>query len=224
MEFKLTNFTGMDDPTNAYRTQIGMASIISGPHPEFTAGWIGGNLEVQAQIYDDTGSGSVVWPLAPTVYKQVIPGLTPADTVLTLRIVCNSDYRPGKLDFEYNLNDTTWVGFATYDIPSGSAFMSFPARFPYIDLRAESSGATTISFSGWVKTSPNWPATDGMQPAVGAQVSAFSPSSPSTPLCTATVDPTTGAFTLTGIPQSTTFNLAILPPTGYMPVLSKFIN
>jgi hypothetical protein len=136
MEVKLTNFTGMDNQTTAYLTQIGMASNISGPHPEFTASWVGGNLELQAQIYDNTtGSESVVWPTAPIVYKEVNAGLNPVGTLLTLRIVCNVAGREGKVDFEYNLNNTIWVGLATYDIPSGSAFMSFPAHFPYIELR-----------------------------------------------------------------------------------------
>lgn len=83
--------------------------------------------------------------------------------------------------------------------------------------------APTLSFSGWVKTSPSWPSTVGMQPAAGAQVSAFSPPSP-TPIATAAVDPTTGAFTLTGIPQSSNFYLSVQPPQGYLPVLSKFMN
>ena len=83
---------------------------------------------------------------------------------------------------------------------------------------------TTISFSGWVKTAPNWPGTDGMQPAAGAQVVAFSPTAQSTPLATTTVDSTTGAFTLTGIPTSSDFYLVVQPPQGYLPVLSKLMN
>ncbi|MFH0983883.1 MAG: hypothetical protein V2A79_20405, partial [Planctomycetota bacterium] len=84
--------------------------------------------------------------------------------------------------------------------------------------------AQTISFSGWVKSSPNWPSTEGLEPVTGATVSAYQPGTPPTLINTATPDGSTGAFSLTGIPASTTFFLNIQPPTGYMPVLSKFIN
>lgn len=81
----------------------------------------------------------------------------------------------------------------------------------------------TISFSGWVKSSPNWPSTEGLQPVVGAVVTAVGQF---TPVNTPVNDPTNGAFTLSGIPSSTTFHLAIQPPpaSGYAPVLSKFMN
>lgn len=81
----------------------------------------------------------------------------------------------------------------------------------------------TISFSGWVKSSPNWPSTEGLQPVVDAVVTAVGQF---TPVNTPVNDQTNGAFTLNGIPSSTTFHLAIQPPpaSGYAPVLSKFMN
>ena len=85
-------------------------------------------------------------------------------------------------------------------------------------------GAPTISFSGWVKTVPNWPSTAGAAAAPGATVSAFSPATPPTLINTAAPDSGTGAFLVTGLPVAETFFLRVQPPEGYKPVLSKFIN
>lgn len=84
--------------------------------------------------------------------------------------------------------------------------------------------ASTLSFSGWVKTAPNWPSTGGMAALVGASVSAYSPGTTPTLIKTATPDSSTGAFTVTDIPKASDFYLLVQPPQGYMPVLSKIMN
>ncbi|MBU1744006.1 MAG: hypothetical protein KJ649_03795, partial [Proteobacteria bacterium] len=89
-------------------------------------------------------------------------------------------------------------------------------------------GATTISFNGWVKTSPNWPSTDGLQPVVGAAVNALEvvfPLEDGDSFGQALTNDD-GAFSLAGIPASSTFRLVIPTPasTTYVPVLGKFMN
>jgi hypothetical protein len=82
-----------------------------------------------------------------------------------------------------------------------------------------------IAFNGAVKTVPTWPSTDGMAALAGTTVSAYLPGTTPTLIRTVTADATTGAFTLPGIPKSTTFYLQIQPSVpGYTPVLSKFMN
>jgi hypothetical protein len=88
-------------------------------------------------------------------------------------------------------------------------------------------GATTISFNGWVKTFPSWPVTDGAAAATGATVKAYLSGAPPTLIGTVPVDATTSAFTLTSIPSApSTFYLAVEPPSGggSMPVLSKLMQ
>jgi len=86
------------------------------------------------------------------------------------------------------------------------------------------SASQTISFSGWVKTAPNWPATDNMTAAAGAVVKAYlAGTTPTQVGTTAAVDVSTGAFTVTGIPANTTFYLVAEPPTGYLPAVSKLM-
>lgn len=208
MEVSLTNFAGMVDPAKAYRTQIGMGSMVDGPHPEFTATWIGGNLELQAEIYDG-GGGSVVWPVPPQVYKEVKTGLTPSSTLLTLRIVCNASGREGKMDFQYRLGgvEANWYGLATYDIPSGSAFMSFPSHFPYIDMREGSSSGSAVTVSGTVR---DW--NGAVIPTTGVTVSLVNDSSKTT-----TSSTTDGSFSLAGVPANTPVSLKF-SRTGYLDV------
>lgn len=77
--------------------------------------------------------------------------------------------------------------------------------------------APPISFSGWVRTSAGAAVT-------GATVNALSVPAGSTIGTGVTNDQ--GAFTITGIPASSTFRLVIPAPAGttYMPVLSKWMN
>jgi len=85
--------------------------------------------------------------------------------------------------------------------------------------------AETISFTGSVKTVPSWPATGDMAALAGTTVSAYLLGATPTLIGTATVDAGTGAFTLTGIPKSSTFYLQVQPGApGYTPVISKFMN
>jgi hypothetical protein len=211
MEVSLTNFAGMVDPAKAYRTQIGMGSMVDGPHPEFTATWIGGNLELQAEIYDG-GGGSVVWPVPPQVFKEVKTGLTPAATLLTLRIVCNASGREGKMDFEYRLGgvEAQWYGLATYDIPAGSAFMSFPSYFPYIDMREE--GGSTVTVSGTVR---DW--NNAVISNPGVTVSLVGGSQ------TTTSSTTDGSFSLAGVPANTPVSLKF-SRAGYLEVYTADIG
>ncbi|MDI9570676.1 MAG: hypothetical protein QM278_08135 [Pseudomonadota bacterium] len=83
----------------------------------------------------------------------------------------------------------------------------------------------TIAFNGWAKTAPNWPSTDGMTALQGTTVSAYQPGTPPILIETVPTDGATGAFSLTGIPKSTTFYLLTQPPgSAYAPVLSKYFN
>ncbi len=86
--------------------------------------------------------------------------------------------------------------------------------------------SNTISFSGFVRTVPQWPSIDGSQPVAGATVNAFNAATKEL-IATAQTD-TQGAFTITGIPAATTFYLRVppvsSPPSSYVPVLSKFMN
>lgn len=90
------------------------------------------------------------------------------------------------------------------------------------------SAPTTISFTGSVMTSPNWPGLDGMAPVEGATVAAKEAVVPLDYGTSygQTSTSATGGFTIGGIPALTTFRLTITPPTGttYVPVLSKFTN
>ncbi|MBN1382122.1 MAG: PD40 domain-containing protein [Deltaproteobacteria bacterium] len=81
----------------------------------------------------------------------------------------------------------------------------------------------TISFSGWLKSSPNWPSTDGMLPVYGATVVGFDTTGSQIGQATSTA---TGEFTFTGIPSSSIFRFAIPTPqaTDYVTVLSKFMS
>ena len=85
-------------------------------------------------------------------------------------------------------------------------------------------GGATISFSGWAKTTPNWPSNEGMAAVGGVTVSAYLPGTSPTLISTATPDSSAGAFTLTGIPSSTTFYILVQPPSGYVRVLSKLMS
>ena len=86
------------------------------------------------------------------------------------------------------------------------------------------SGGGTISFNGWVKTTPSWPSTGDMAAVNGATVNALPEAGP--PPLTSTMSNNDGTFSITGIPASSTFRLVVQPPAGtaYVPVLSKFMN
>jgi len=85
-------------------------------------------------------------------------------------------------------------------------------------------GGTTISFNGWVKSVPSWPAINDAAAVTGATVNALNEAGP--PPFTFTSTNAEGAFAITGIPASTTFRVVIPTPasTTYIPVLSKFMN
>ncbi len=87
---------------------------------------------------------------------------------------------------------------------------------------------TTISFTGNVMTAPNWPVIDGMLPFLGATVAAQEAVVPLEYGYSygQVITNEAGAFSIGGIPASTTFRLTIPTPasTTYASVLSKFMN
>ena len=104
-----------------------------------------------------------------------------------------------------------------------SVTLNLPSVTMVFDYKYWGSGAGTIAFNGWVNTVPDWPGTTNMAAVTGAQVSSYLAGT-TVPIKTVIADPTTGAFSLTEIPKSQTFFIRVLPPTGYMPVLSKVMN
>jgi hypothetical protein len=80
--------------------------------------------------------------------------------------------------------------------------------------------STTLSFTGSVKAFPAWPDLTGITNISGAGVQVIV-----NPPVTGTTTDTDGGFTVTGIPQNTSFHLMITKDGGmYVPAYSKFMN
>jgi hypothetical protein len=139
---KLSNFASMTDDTKTYSVQIGMASMISGPHPEFTLSWVPGesgrSLGLNAKIYDDN--------LEQTLWQSssvTVPGFSASTDTILLRIR-NLDPNEGgnSMIFDYSVdNGVNWVvvgtltfPFTISTVPPEFPHVSFPGKFPFVSL------------------------------------------------------------------------------------------
>lgn len=173
---KLQNFSDTT-PGREFRAQIGMGSMSGGIQPELKAIWLGdGTLNIQAEIYDNSGSGTSIWTAAVGLGSP-----DKASAVLELRIA-----RPAPddiLTFEYNLNSGGWLSLGTYHIPADQLltnFLSFPAFFPYVDIREEAlENPFQVSSQHWDDANGNtysaWPRVMDPGQALYSSVTANSP-------------------------------------------------
>src|SRR3989339_494171 len=146
----LKNFAGMTDPTKDYAVSVGFGSMTVGPHPEFSAAWLpasggGRDLVLRAEIYDDTGEGTTVWGPFNT---SPLSGFDLVNGVIVLRIRCFDPAGGNSMVFDYSLDKgVSWTvvgtysfGFTVSQLPVGFPHVSFPGKFPYVALRADTPG------------------------------------------------------------------------------------
>jgi hypothetical protein len=151
---QLRNFTGITDPLKEYGTEIGFGSQTDGPLPGLTARWTtpgtsSRDLILQAEIYDNTGTGHSDWSS-----QVILSGLVPADTQIELRIRRLVPATSGDMVFDYRLftggSWSAWTTIGTFDTtppPDPFPYDSFPTNFPYVSLRVETAQTETDAFN-----------------------------------------------------------------------------
>ena len=208
-----------------YLTSYGsnLTLVSQGPYPGSCAGWTFGMIVtasgvLQASAWDafnlDSGANTV--PLNTWTHVAASWGSAGAKLYIN-GVQVGSDTNTGMPASGFSgsvmLNYSAHVGILIDEL-----------RISNIQRTSFNYAGGSLSFSGWVKSLPNWPATSGASAVNGVTVSALQPGTPPTPVSSTAPDGSTGAFSLTGIPAATNFFLSIHPPAGYMPVLSKVMN
>jgi hypothetical protein len=195
---------GADTPSKSvtgyvvpFATNLSPTGNVSNP---LVFSWTGFSGVESYQVWVGDMNHNMIWgsPNIPSTQTNIAyggPALTPGQT------------------YQYHVNSViNTAGSSNHSIAS--------AQFTY----TSGGSANTISFNGWVKTTPSWPSTIGMTAVSGAAVNALNESGP--PPFAFTTTNTDGSFSITGIPALSTFQLFVPTPatTTYVPVLSKYMN